>query len=79
MEFLGESSRPAKLLGGPDWGWYVVAGRAYELAKAKGLGNSVPTEWLTQDIRDQPSTGGIVTGTITRPWHSDGARWLKGV
>ena len=32
--------------------FYSVAGRAYELAKAKGLGNSVPTEWLTQDIRD---------------------------
>jgi ornithine cyclodeaminase/alanine dehydrogenase-like protein (mu-crystallin family) len=32
--------------------FFAVAGRAYELAKAKGLGNSVPTEWLTQDIRD---------------------------
>ncbi|MDA1035655.1 MAG: ornithine cyclodeaminase family protein [Chloroflexi bacterium] len=32
--------------------FFAVAGRAYELAKAKGLGNSVPTEWLTQNIRD---------------------------
>ena len=32
--------------------FFAVAGRAYELAKAKGLGNSVPIEWLTQDIRD---------------------------
>ena len=32
--------------------FFAVAGRAYELAKARGLGNSVPTEWLTQDIRD---------------------------
>jgi alanine dehydrogenase len=32
--------------------FFAVAGRAYELAMAKGLGNSVPTEWLLQDIRD---------------------------
>jgi len=32
--------------------FFAVAGRAYELAKARGLGNSVPTEWLLQDIRD---------------------------
>ncbi len=52
MEFLGESAPPANPLAGPNRGWYVVVGSAYELAKAKGLGNSVPTEWLTQDIRD---------------------------
>jgi alanine dehydrogenase len=32
--------------------FFAVAGRAYELAKAKGLGNSIPTAWLLQDIRD---------------------------
>jgi ornithine cyclodeaminase/alanine dehydrogenase-like protein (mu-crystallin family) len=32
--------------------FYAVAGKAYELAKAKGLGHEIPTEWLLQDIRD---------------------------
>ncbi len=32
--------------------FHAVAGRVYELAKERGLGNSVPTEWLLQDIRD---------------------------
>ena len=32
--------------------FFAVAGRAYELAKAKGLGRDLPTEWLLQDIRD---------------------------
>lgn len=29
-----------------------VAAKVYELAKAKGLGKTVPSEWLLQDIRD---------------------------
>ena len=32
--------------------FYAVAGKAYELAKAKGLGREIPTDWLLQDIRD---------------------------
>ena len=32
--------------------FFSVAGRAYELAKAKGLGHELPTEWFLQDIRD---------------------------
>lgn len=32
--------------------FYAVAGRVYELAKAKGLGREIPTEWFLQDIRD---------------------------
>lgn len=32
--------------------FFSVAGRAYELAKKKGLGKEIPTEWLLQDIRD---------------------------
>ncbi len=32
--------------------FYGVAGRVYELAKAKKLGREVPTEWFLQDIRD---------------------------
>ncbi len=32
--------------------FFAVAGRAYEMAKAKGLGRDLPTEWLLQDIRD---------------------------
>ena len=32
--------------------FFAVAGRVYELAKAKGLGRQIPTEWLLQDIRD---------------------------
>lgn len=30
----------------------AVAGKAYELAKAKGLGHSLPLEWFVQKIRD---------------------------
>jgi len=32
--------------------FFAVAGRVYELAKEKGLGREIPTEWLLQDIRD---------------------------
>ncbi|MGH7796711.1 MAG: ornithine cyclodeaminase family protein [Candidatus Binatia bacterium] len=32
--------------------FFAVAGKVYELAKAKGLGKNIPTEWLLQDIRD---------------------------
>jgi len=32
--------------------FFSVAGRVYELAKEKGLGKEIPTEWLLQDIRD---------------------------
>jgi alanine dehydrogenase len=32
--------------------FFSVAGRAYELAKKKGLGREIPTDWLLQDIRD---------------------------
>jgi ornithine cyclodeaminase/alanine dehydrogenase-like protein (mu-crystallin family) len=32
--------------------FFAVAGNVYELAKAKGLGREIPTEWLLQDIRD---------------------------
>ena len=32
--------------------FFAVAGKVYELAKAKGLGKEIPTEWLLQDIRD---------------------------
>ncbi|MBI2348760.1 MAG: ornithine cyclodeaminase family protein [Deltaproteobacteria bacterium] len=32
--------------------FFAVAGKAYELAKEKGLGKEIPTEWLLQDIRD---------------------------
>jgi len=32
--------------------FYPIAGRVYELARERGLGNEVPTEWLLQDIRD---------------------------
>ncbi len=32
--------------------FFSVAGRAYELAKAQGLGHEIPTEWFLQDIRD---------------------------
>jgi ornithine cyclodeaminase/alanine dehydrogenase-like protein (mu-crystallin family) len=30
----------------------AVAGRVYQLAKERGLGHTVPTEWFLQDIRD---------------------------
>src|SRR5918992_4388632 len=32
--------------------FFAVAGKVYELAKARGLGREFPTEWLLQDIRD---------------------------
>ena len=32
--------------------FYPIAGRIYELARERNLGNEVPTEWLLQDIRD---------------------------
>jgi len=32
--------------------FFAVAGEAYELAKEKGLGKEIPTDWLLQDIRD---------------------------
>ncbi len=32
--------------------FFAVAGRVYELARQKGLGREIPTEWLLQDIRD---------------------------
>lgn len=32
--------------------FFAVAGKAYELAKAKGLGREIPTEWFLQDVRN---------------------------
>ena len=32
--------------------FFAVAGKVYELAKEKGLGREMPTEWFLQDIRD---------------------------
>ena len=32
--------------------FFAVAGKVYELAKARGLGKELPTEWFLQDIRD---------------------------
>ena len=32
--------------------FWPLAGRIYELAKAQGLGQKIPTEWFLQDIRD---------------------------
>jgi ornithine cyclodeaminase/alanine dehydrogenase-like protein (mu-crystallin family) len=32
--------------------FFAVAGRVYELAKERGLGREIPTEWFLQDIRD---------------------------
>ena len=32
--------------------FFAVAGKVYELAKEKGLGKELPTEWFLQDIRD---------------------------
>jgi ornithine cyclodeaminase/alanine dehydrogenase-like protein (mu-crystallin family) len=32
--------------------FFAVAGRVYELARQKGLGREIPTDWLLQDIRD---------------------------
>jgi ornithine cyclodeaminase/alanine dehydrogenase-like protein (mu-crystallin family) len=32
--------------------FFAIAGRIYELARERDLGNEVPTEWFLQDIRD---------------------------
>ena len=32
--------------------FFAVAGKVYELAKERGLGRELPTEWFLQDIRD---------------------------
>jgi hypothetical protein len=32
--------------------FWSVAGRVYELARARGLGRELPTEWFLQDIRN---------------------------
>jgi len=32
--------------------FHAVAGRVYELAKERGVGREIPTEWFLQDIRD---------------------------
>ena len=32
--------------------FYAVAGRVYELARERNLGNEVPTDWFLQDIRN---------------------------
>lgn len=32
--------------------FFAVAGRVYELAKERGLGREIPTEWFLQDIRN---------------------------
>jgi ornithine cyclodeaminase/alanine dehydrogenase-like protein (mu-crystallin family) len=32
--------------------FHAVAGRAYEIARERGLGNEIPTEWFLQDIRN---------------------------
>ncbi len=32
--------------------FHAVAGRAYEAARAAGLGREIPTQWLLQEIRD---------------------------
>jgi alanine dehydrogenase len=32
--------------------FFAVAGKAYELARAAGLGREIPTEWFLQDIRN---------------------------
>jgi alanine dehydrogenase len=32
--------------------FFAVAGKVYELAKERGLGREIPTEWLLQDIKD---------------------------
>lgn len=32
--------------------FFAVAGKVYELAKQRGLGRELPTEWFLQDIRD---------------------------
>lgn len=32
--------------------FFAVAGKVYEMAREKGLGKAIPTDWLLQDIRD---------------------------
>ncbi len=32
--------------------FHAVAGRVYELARERGIGREIPTEWFLQDIRD---------------------------
>jgi alanine dehydrogenase len=32
--------------------FFAVAGLVYELARERGLGRELPTEWFLQDIRD---------------------------
>jgi alanine dehydrogenase len=32
--------------------FFAVAGKVYELAKERGLGREIPTDWFLQDIRD---------------------------
>jgi hypothetical protein len=32
--------------------FHAVAGRVYELARERGKGREIPTEWFLQDIRD---------------------------
>ncbi len=32
--------------------FHAVAGKVYEVAKEKGIGREIPTEWFLQDIRD---------------------------
>lgn len=32
--------------------FWALAGRIYELAKARGIGREIPTDWFLQDIRD---------------------------
>jgi ornithine cyclodeaminase/alanine dehydrogenase-like protein (mu-crystallin family) len=32
--------------------FFAVAGKVYELAKERGLGKEIPTEWFLQEIRD---------------------------
>jgi hypothetical protein len=32
--------------------FHAVAGRVYELARQRGIGRELPTEWFLQDIRD---------------------------
>ena len=32
--------------------FHAIAGRVYEAAKAKGLGTTIPTEWMVEDVRN---------------------------
>ncbi len=42
-------SERGNLQGAP---FHAVAGRVYELARERGIGRDLPTEWFLQDIRD---------------------------